>query len=101
MFNAIADKVIVKPLDGNDMTDGGVILPDIAQEDTDRGVVVSVGPGVPLLDGKLSPMQTKPGDVVVYPKFGVKKLDHNGEQYVITKEAELLTILTEESIDEK
>ena len=96
MFEPIADKIIVKATDANDTTDGGVILPDIAQEDTMQAEVISVGPGAIMIDGSYCKMQTKPGDIVVYPKFGAKKLDYNGEEYLILKENDVLTILTEE-----
>ena len=96
MFEPVADKIIVKGIDSNETTDGGVILPDIAQEETWRGEVVSVGPGAILLDGNYTPMQTKVGDIVVYPKLGAKKIDYKGEEYLIMKENDVLTILTEE-----
>tara|TARA_R110001583_G_scaffold13766_1_gene58652 strand:- start:29514 stop:29816 length:303 start_codon:yes stop_codon:yes gene_type:complete len=96
MFEPIADKIIVKALDANETTEGGVILPDIAQEDTMRAEVVAVGPGAIMIDGKYCNMQTKPGDIVVYPKFGAKKVEYRGDEYLILKENDVLTILTEE-----
>ena len=100
MFEPVADKVIVKAQDANDTTDGGVILPDIAQEDTWRGEVVAVGPGAVLLDGKYTPMQVKVGDIVIYPKMGTKKVEYKNEEYLIMKENDILTILTEENNNE-
>ena len=96
MFEPIGDKIVVKVIDGNDTTDGGVILPDIAQEDTMRATVVAVGPGAVLLDGSYCKMQTKEGDVVVYPKMGAKKIQYNDEEYLVLKENDILTILTQE-----
>ena len=100
MFEPIADKIIVKATDANETTEGGVILPDIAQEDTMQAQVVAVGPGAIMIDGTYCKMQTKPGDIVVYPKFGAKKLDYNGDEYLILKENDVLTILTEEKTNE-
>ena len=100
MFEPIADKIIVKSTDTNDTTEGGVILPDIAQEDTMQAKVIAVGPGAIMIDGTYCKMQTKPGDIVVYPKFGAKKLDYNGDEYLILKENDVLTILTEEKNNE-
>lgn len=100
MFEPIADKIIVKATDANDTTDGGVILPDIAQEDTMQAEVISVGPGAVMIDGSRCEMQTKPGDIVVYPKFGAKKLEYKGDEYLILKELEVLTILTKEKNNE-
>jgi|TARA_R100001015_G_C4630814_1_gene192776 chaperonin GroES len=100
MFNPIGEKIIVKSLSSNEQTEGGVILPDIAQEDSTRGVVVAVGPGAVMIDGSRCDMQTKVGDIVVYPKFGAKKLEYKGDEYLILKEIDILTILTEEKNDE-
>ena len=100
MFEPIGDKIIVKVIDGNDTTDGGVILPDIAQEDTMRATVIAVGPGAIMLDGSYCNMQTKIGDVVVYPKMGAKKVQYKDEEYLIIKENDVLTILTEEKGNE-
>ena len=100
MFEPIADKIIVKATDTNDTTEGGVILLDIAQEDTMQAKVIAVGPGAIMIDGTYCKMQTKPGDIVVYPKFGAKKLDYNGDEYLILKENDVLTILTEEKNNE-
>ena len=100
MFNPVGDKIIAKSLQANETTEGGVILPDIAQEETWRGEVVAVGPGAILLDGKYCKMQCKVGDIIVYPKMGVKKLEYKGEEYLIMKENDVLTVLTEESNNE-
>ena len=100
MFEPIGDKIIVTVIDGNDTTEGGVILPDIAQEETMRATVVAVGPGAIMLDGSYCKMQTKVGDVVVYPKMGAKKLQYKDEEYLILKENDILTILTEEKGNE-
>jgi len=100
MFEPVADKIIVKSLASNEQTDGGVILPDIAQEESSRGEVIAVGPGAIMLDGSYCKMQTKPGDIVVYPKFGAKKIEYKGDEYLVLKENDILTILTEETNDE-
>jgi len=95
MFKPINDNVIIKPIDAQDVTFGGVIIPDTSQEATMVAEVIATGPGAVLLDGKRHDMQTKKGDRVVYAKFGAKKLDHEGEEYLICKEADLLTIIEE------
>ena len=100
MFEPIADKIILKADDAAGTTEGGVILPDIAQEDTMQAEVVAVGPGAVMIDGSYCKMQTKPGDIVVYPKFGAKKLEYKGDEYLILKENEVLTILTKETSNE-
>ena len=100
MFEPIGDKIICKSLASSERTDGGVILPDIAQEDSTRAEVIAVGPGAILLDGNYSKMQIKAGDIVVYPKLGAKKLEYKGDDYIVLKENDILTILTEEKNDE-
>ena len=100
MFEPVGDKIVVKSLASNEQTDGGVILPDIAQEESTRGEVIAVGPGAIMLDGSYSKMQTSPGDIVVYPKFGAKKIDYKGDEYLVLKENDILTILTEETNNE-
>tara|TARA_R110002096_G_scaffold341966_1_gene534843 strand:- start:4 stop:291 length:288 start_codon:yes stop_codon:yes gene_type:complete len=95
MFIPINDNVIIKTLDSQDITHGGVIIPDTSQEATMEATVVAVGPGAVLLDGKRHSMQVTLGCRVVYAKFGAKKLDYNGEEYLICKEADLLTIIKE------
>ena len=97
MFEPIADKVVIKPIDANDTTSGGVILPDISQEDTMMAEVIAVGPGAIMVVGSYCKMQTKPGDIVVYPKFGAKKVQYRDGEFFIIIENEILSILTEES----
>lgn len=93
MFIPINDNVVLKTTDAQDVTHGGVIIPDTSQEATMEAEVVAVGPGAVLLDGKRHGMQCSVGSKVVYAKFGVKKLDYQGEEYLICKEADLLIII--------
>ena len=95
MFKPINDNVIIKAIDAQDITHGGVIIPDTSQEATMQAKVIAVGPGAVMLDGKRHNMLVQQGDTVVYAKFGAKKLDHKGEEYLICKEADLLTIIKE------
>ena len=91
---AIGDKVVVKPLDPQEMTTGGVIIPDTAQEESMTGTVIAVGPGRILDSGNPGWMQCKVGDVVVYPKFHFKKIDIDNEEYVVGRENELTVIIS-------
>jgi len=100
MFEPVADNVIIKVTGAEAQTQGGVILPDIAQEDTSKATVIAVGPGAIMLDGKYCNMQTKPGDIVIYPKMGAKKIEYNDEEFLILRENDILTILTEETGNE-
>ena len=94
MFEPIADKIIVKATDTNDTTEGGVILPDIAQEDTMQAEVIAVGPGgKSLLTGERIPMTIEKGDIVLFPQVHSKVLEFQGEEYYCIKEVEILSII--------
>ena len=95
MLYPIGDKVVVKKLDRDDITSGGVILPDTTQEGTITGEVIAIGPGMMLFSGNRSQMQCKVGDKVVLPKHGAKKLELEGEELLIIREADLETIIGE------
>ena len=95
MFKPIGDKIVAKALDNNnEQTSGGVILPDIAQEETMQAEVIAIGKGILLLDGKYAKPHCKVGDIIVYPKLGAKKMDYKGNDYIVLKENDILTILT-------
>lgn len=96
-FNPIGDRVIIKPLDPDEITKGGVILPDIAQEGSSLGEVVSIGPGAWLQNGDRAVMQCEIGDKVYYPKFGAKEIECGDEDYVIIRETEIFTIFGEKN----
>ena len=89
----IEDRVVVQPLDAADMTSGGVILPDMAQEGTIVAKAVAVGPGKATLSGEVLPTTTQVGDIVVLPKFGSVKIEVDSEEYLVCRESELLIIL--------
>tara|TARA_R100000315_G_C5195946_1_gene114709 strand:+ start:332 stop:622 length:291 start_codon:yes stop_codon:yes gene_type:complete len=92
MFIPISDKIVIKRLEANGQTAGGVIIPDTTQEGTYQGEVLAVGPGRILENGQRSPMQCKVGDTVVYPKVG-HTFEAEGEEYILVREIDLLTIL--------
>jgi chaperonin GroES len=91
----IEDRVVAKPVDAADMTSGGVILPDMNQEGSMIAKVIAVGPGRPCLfnGDKLVAMVTKVGDKIALPKFGAQKIEVDGEECLIVKENEILTIM--------
>lgn len=88
------DRVLIKRLDGEEKTPGGVIIPDTAKEKPMRGEVVAVGPGARGDDGKLVPLEVKAGDQVLFGKWsGTEvKLD---EEYIIMKESDIMGILVD------
>jgi len=92
MFNPIADKVVVKKIENEGQTSGGVIIPDTTQEGSRHAEVIAVGPGRWLDNGKRTEMQVKVGDKIVYPKVG-NIVEFEGEEYYIVREVDILTIL--------
>lgn len=84
----INDRVVVKPSPAEEKTKGGIIIPDTAKERPQKGEVVAVGPGK---DGNLMTVQV--GDIVLYGKYAGQELQHNGEDYLIMREDDILVIL--------
>jgi chaperonin GroES len=84
----INDRVVVKPHEAEEKTEGGIIIPDTAKEKPQKGKVVAVGPGK---DG--NKMTVQKGDVVLYGKYAGQELKHEGEDYLIMREDDILIIL--------
>lgn len=93
MFLPIEDQVVIQTISEAGTTAGGIIIPDTTQEATLQGTVIATGPGRNLENGDRTIMQCKENDVVVYPKYGAKEIEIDGEEYLIIRERELLTIL--------
>mgnify|MGYP003330454768 FL=1 len=84
----INDRVVVRPAAAEEMTQGGIIIPDTAKEKPQRGEVISVGPGK---DGNA--MTVNVGDVVLYGKYAGQELNYEGVDYLIMREDDILVIL--------
>ena len=84
----LADRVIIKQAGAETKTASGIIIPDTAQEKPQKGTVVSVGGGT-----KDHSMTVKAGDTILYGKYAGNELKHDGEDYLIMKESEILAIL--------
>lgn len=84
----INDRVVVKPSPAEEKTKGGIIIPDTAKEKPQKGEIVAVGPGK---DGNL--MTVSVGDTVLYGKYAGQELLHEGENYLIMREDDVLVIL--------
>jgi chaperonin GroES len=78
--------VIFRPKKAKDKSKGGLILPDVAKEKPQEGVVVAVGPGRPTETGKREPLDVKVGDTIIYPPFGGQELKIDGEELIIMPE---------------
>ena len=86
----LADRVVVKPMVEEEVTKGGIVLPDTAKEKPQKGKVVAVGPGKLSEDGKLIPMDVKKGDKVIYAKYAGTEYKEGNEEYLILRESDIL-----------
>ena len=89
----LLDRVVIKRIEEENRTVGGIIIPDTAKEKPSQGVVVSVGPGGRDDDGKLVAMTLKEGDKVLFGKWSGTEIKIDGENLLIMKESEVLGIL--------
>jgi len=89
----LGDRVIVRPLPSEEVTRGGVILPDTAKEKPQQGEIVAVGSGRLLDSGEKVPMEVKVGQRVLYGKYSGTEVKLEGEEYLIIKESEVLAVL--------
>ena len=88
----IGDKILVEVLEAEEKTKGGIILPDTAKEEKTEGKVVSVGPGKILESGKVSPLQVKKGDRVIYGKYNGDEILVGGKKHKILSERDVLAV---------
>lgn len=87
------DRVVVQPFDAEEMTAGGIVLPDTAREKPLRGKVVAVGPGKLLeKSGERAKPSVKVGDSVFYAKYSGNEIEINGDDYVILRETDILAV---------
>ena len=92
-FRPLHDRVLVKRIDGEDKTAGGIIIPDSAQEKPMEGKVISVGPGTRGDDGKLVPLDVKSGDRVLFGKWSGTEIKVDGDELLIMKESDIMGVL--------
>ena len=86
----LVDRVVVKPLEVEEKTAGGIVLPDTAKEKSTKGEVIAVGSGKLLDNGKRLPISVKVGDKVLYGKYGGADVKIDGVEYKILSESEIL-----------
>ena len=86
----LADRLVVKPIEREEVTKGGIVLPDTAKEKPQEGEVVAVGPGRLSEDGKRITMDVKVGDIVVYAKYGGTDIKIDDEELIILRESDIL-----------
>lgn len=89
----LGDRILVKAQEAEEKTKGGIVLPDTAKEKPQEGKVIAVGKGKLLEDGTIKPLEVKVGDVILYGKYSGTEINHNGEDYLILKEDDILAIV--------
>lgn len=88
----LGDKVIVKRLEAQDTTKGGIILPETAKEKPKKGTITAVGEGKMLENGKRSEMTLKKGDMVIFTSYAGSEIKVDGEEYLIMTESDILAV---------
>jgi chaperonin GroES len=89
----LADRVLVKPLDAEAKSKGGIIIPDTAKEKPQEGKVVAVGPGKKSDKGETIKMEVKQGDKVLYGKYSGTEVTIDGDEHLIMRDEDILAII--------
>ncbi len=91
-FRPLADKVLIKRTDPEKKTPGGIYIPPTAQEKSIEGIVVAVGPGK-YVDGKLVPIDLKPGDHIIFSRYNGTDIEVEGAEHTILSDNEILGVI--------
>ena len=100
-FRPLHDRVLVRRLEGEEKTAGGIIIPDTAKEKPMEGEVVAAGPGARSEDGKLHPLDVKVGDRILFGKWSGTEVKIDGKELLIMKESDLLGVVENPSAAKK
>ncbi|PDT78787.1 co-chaperone GroES [Bradyrhizobium sp. C9] len=92
-FRPLHDRVLVRRLDAEEKTAGGIIIPDTAKEKPQQGEIVATGPGARNEQGQLIQLDVKPGDRVLFGKWSGTEVKIDGEEFLIMKESDLLGVI--------
>ena len=92
-FRPLHDRVVVKRIDAEEKTKGGIIIPDTAKEKPQEGEIVAVGPGARDEQGKLVPLDVKVGDRVLFGKWSGTEVKIDGEDLLIIKESDIMGVV--------
>ena len=93
-FRPLHDRVVVRRVDSEEKSAGGIIIPDTAKEKPSEGVVVSVGPGARDEAGKIVPLDVKEGDRILFGKWSGTEVKLNGQDLLIMKESDIMGVIT-------
>jgi chaperonin GroES len=92
-FRPLHDRVVIRRVEEEEKSRGGIIIPDTAKEKPMEGEVVAAGPGARGEDGKIQPMDVKPGDRVLFGKWSGTEVKLDGEELIIMKESDIMGVI--------
>jgi chaperonin GroES len=92
-FRPLHDRVLIRRVESDEKTAGGIIIPDTAQEKPMEGEVISCGPGARGEDGKIHPLDVKKGDRVLFGKWSGTEVKLDGQELIIMKESDIMGII--------
>jgi len=92
-FRPLHDRVLVRRIEQEEKTAGGIIIPDTAKEKPMEGEVISVGSGTRLEDGKVIPLDVKAGDRILFGKWSGTEVKFDGQEYLVMKESDIMGIV--------
>ena len=100
-FRPLHDRIVVKRIDAEEKTAGGIIIPDTAKEKPQQGEVIAVGPGARNEQGQLVPLDVKVGDTVLFGKWSGTEVKIDGEDLLIMKESDIMGVLEQAAAQKK
>jgi chaperonin GroES len=100
-FRPLHDRVLIRRVESEEKTTGGIIIPDTAKEKPMEGEVVAAGPGARGEDGKIQPMDVKAGDRVLFGKWSGTEVKLEGEELIIMKESDIMGVLERDAAAKK
>ena len=92
-FRPLHDRVLVRRIESDEKTAGGIIIPDTAKEKPSEGEIIAVGSGARSEDGKITPLDVKPGDRVLFGKWSGTEVTIDGQELLIMKESDIMGII--------
>ncbi|QRM34449.1 co-chaperone GroES [Microvirga sp. VF16] len=100
-FRPLHDRIVVKRIDAEEKTAGGIIIPDTAKEKPQQGEVIAVGPGARNEQGQLVPLDVRVGDIVLFGKWSGTEVKIDGEDLLIMKESDIMGVLDQAAAQKK
>lgn len=92
-IHPLGDRILLKTLEAEEKTKGGIVLPDTAKEKPQKGEIIAVGKGRILEDGSIKSLEVKKGDKILFGKYSGTEVTHEDEEYLILKEDDILAIM--------